>query len=477
MALRRISAPQLERLLPLSGDAVGPAYRALATTLRALILDGRLPLGVRLPAERELSTALRISRTTTTAAYDLLRREGFLASRRGAGTFTTFPPGSGTVEPGWAAAGGDVIDLSIAAPAALEDAVAAAAARAVEQLPRQLRDDGYHVFGLLALREAVAAAYRSRGLPTRAEEIMITPGAQGAIALVARAFLSPGDAALVESPSYPSALDAFRACGARLIATPVETGAWDTDFLAATFRQTLPRLAYFIPEFHNPTGQLMPEHVRVELARAARAGNSLLIVDESFLGLGLADGLPEPAPVAVHDPDRIVSVGALSKSVWGGLRIGWIRASSSVLQRLGTARASLDMASPILEQLVALELIAELDVHLAARRASLARSLDALTGALAEQLPDWRYLEPQGGLSLWIALDRPSTSLARAAEAEGVRIVPGPRFGPDGQLERFLLFPFALPGDRLREAVTRLARATESVPVFADAGSELAYVV
>src|SRR5690348_6704293 len=95
--MRQVTALQLRRLLPPERPG-GPAYRWLATMIRALIADGRLPLEARMPAERELAAALAVSRSTTTAAYRLLRDEGYLASRRGAGTFTSFPaadqPGS-----------------------------------------------------------------------------------------------------------------------------------------------------------------------------------------------------------------------------------------------------------------------------------------------------------------------------------------------------------------------------------------------
>src|SRR5262249_51348908 len=152
---------------------------------------------------------LGVSRTTTSSAYDLLRREGYLTSRRGAGTFATFPPEPVSAQPSWFPTDPDdgMIDLTVAAPAAPRDAVLAAAAAAVEQLPRHLGDDGSRVLGFPDPREAVAARYRRRGLPTTADEVMITSGAQGALALLARVLLAPGAAVLVESPTYPNALD------------------------------------------------------------------------------------------------------------------------------------------------------------------------------------------------------------------------------------------------------------------------------
>ncbi len=479
--MRQVSASHVRRLLPgVPGAALpggGPAYQRLGAALRALILDGRLPLGTRLPAERELARALGVSRTTTSAAYGLLRREGYLSSRRGAGSFAAFPSEpSASGLPWFGETDEGLIDLTIAAPSAIPESILEAATRALEQLPRHLAGDGYRVLGLPELREAVAELYRRRGLQTSADEVMITSGAQGAIALAARVFVSPGAAVLVESPTYPNALDSFRAASARLVPVPVAAG-WDDELVESSFRQALPRLAYFTPDFHNPTGRLMRADDRAALVRAARRTETLLITDESYLGLGLADDLPAVSPLAAHDPERVISIGGLSKSTWGGLRIGWVRATPSLVKRFGAARPSMDIANPLLEQLVALQLLDDLDGILAERRRRLARQLQALADALAEELPGWTFAPPDGGLCVWVALDRSSTSLVGPAARAGVRIVPGPRFGLDGTLERFLRLPFVLPPATLREAVTRLAQAAEDVPRFEELAGEISYVV
>ena len=230
-SMRQVSASHVRRLLPLPNGELpggGPAYQRLGGALRTLILDGRIPLGTRLPAERELARTLGLSRTTTSAAYGLLRREGYLSSRRGAGSFAAFPTEPESAGLPWLGEADEgMIDLTVAAPSALPESILAAAAEAVEQLPRHLAGDGYRVLGLPELREAVAARYRRRGLPTRAEEVMITSGAQGAIALAARVFVSPGTTVLVESPTYPNALDSFRSASARLVPVPLEAGSDD----------------------------------------------------------------------------------------------------------------------------------------------------------------------------------------------------------------------------------------------------------
>ena len=154
-----------------------------------------------------------------------------------------------------------------------------------------------------------------------------------------------------------------------------------------------------------------------------------------------------PPPVAVFDRhSRVVSIGGMSKAYWGGLRIGWVRASAPLVQRLAALRVGVDMASPVLEQLVAVHLLADAEPIVAERRAPARRSAATpWSPRWREMLPEWRFTVPAGGVTLWAELDGPiSSALARAAEDVGVRLAPGPRFGLDGTLERFIRLPFTL---------------------------------
>lgn len=216
---RTLSGPHLARLLG-EWRSSGPVYLALARALRLLVLDGRLPLRTRLPGERELAEALGVSRTTATAAYAALRDEGFLASRRGAGSWTRLPADAAVPEHP-RGGGEDVIDLSCAACAAPEGALGGAIAAATAELPRHLPGPGYDAAGLPVLREAIAAYLTARGVPTSAEQVLVTAGAQHAWTLLLRVLAGPGDRILTEHPTYPAALDAVRAIGARAVPVPM----------------------------------------------------------------------------------------------------------------------------------------------------------------------------------------------------------------------------------------------------------------
>lgn len=460
-----VRGSQLARMLgrwhALPGRRRSPDYAALAGAVRGLLADGRLPLGVRLPAERELAEALGISRTTVTAAYRELRDSGHLRSRRGAGSWTTLPGGHRVASSGlWTPLDDlDMIDLGCAALAAPDELVPAARAAAAD-LVRYTGGAGYHPTGIGELREAIADGYARRGLPTGPDQIMITNGTQHALDLVLRLTLPAGARMLVESPTYPNALAALAARRARIDTHGLtgEDPGWDADLLLGTLRQTRPRLAYLIPEFQNPTGHLMPVGLRERLVATAQASGTDLVIDESFVDLPL-DGTSMPPPTASFDRhSRVVTIGGMSKAYWGGLRIGWVRASAPLVQRLAATRVGVDMSSSVLDQLVAVRLLAAAPAILAARRRELAARRDALLAALAERLPQWRVRVPGGGVTLWAELDGPiSSALSRAAEEAGVRLAPGPRFGLDGTLERFLRLPFTLPAADVVEAVHRIA--------------------
>ena len=289
---------------------------------------------------------------------------------------------------------------------------------------------------------------------------MVTSGVQHALDLVTRLLVAPGQPVLVESPTYPNALSGLTARRARIATYGIPDTGWDPELMLATLRANRPRMAYVIPEFQNPTGWLMPAELRAALVAAAHATGTDLVVDESFVDLPLTDD-PMPEPMAVHDRhSRVLSIGGMSKPYWGGLRIGWVRAAAPVVQRLAAIRVGVDMASPVLEQLVAVRLLRMADEIVPERRAELTVRRDTLAAALRVELPDWRFTLPAGGVTLWAELDAPvSSALARAVGELGVRLAPGPRFGLDGTLERFLRLPFTLPAADLVEAVHRIAAA------------------
>lgn len=425
----------------------GPAYAVVAAGLRGLALDGRLPVGARVPSERQLAAALSLSRTTVSAAYDVLRGEGYLRSDRGAGSRVVLPaavPMRPDAGPGDRA---DVLDLTVAAlpaPAELVDAVRDAAV----DLRPLLAGHGLHPLGVPELRAAVAEHLTARGQPTRATQVLVTGGALHGWDLALRVLARPGQRVLVEQPTYPGVLDAVAAHRLRPVALPVSAHGWELPPAPAG-------LVHLTPDAQNPTGLLASTAQRREILRAV--GGATVVVDETFADLVL-DG-PAPAPLGALDA-RVVGLGSMSKAFWAGLRIGWVRAEPDLLARLAQSRVGQDLASPVLEQLVAARLLRRAQEILPERRALLRHSRDALVRALAHALPGWRCTVPRAGMVLWVELPEPSaTRLAAHALDIGLRLTPGPRFTLHGTADRWLRLPFTLPVEQIDDAVAMLQEA------------------
>ena len=444
----------------------GAAYFALSERVRLLILDGRIALGTRLPAERELAATLDVSRTTVTAAYANLRDADFLSSTRGSGSVARLPHSAPRAPEETRS---DVLDFSKATLPSYSG-LAAAMTRAAELVPAYLGGSGFDTVGLPVLREALADRYTARGLPTSPDEILVTIGAQHAIALLARVLVARGDNVLIESPSYPHAIEALRDAGGRLRGVNVSTdGGWDANGMEQVLRRSSPTLGYLMPDFHNPTGQSMPDELREQVVQLAASVGTVLVADETMTELAI-DGPVHTLPFAAHGHpgSRPVLVGSVGKTLWGGLRIGWVRAERSIIQRLVRARTSGDLGTPILEQLIVADLLRDYDAVLESRRAQLREGRDHLLAQLAARIPEWSVPRPEGGLTVWVNLGTPvSSQLTLAARNEGLLLGAGPLFGIDGAFERFLRIPFSHPTDELDRAVDALARAWQTVGRFA----------
>lgn len=444
---------------------------SLAERVRALILDGRLTVGERLPSERVLAQELGRSRATITAAYGRLEAAGYVVRTHGGGTHIALPHSS-SVRP--TLPGSAPIDFSIASTGSAPG-LHEATIRALPRLAAQRGGTGYTLEGLDELREVIAARYRDRGVPTDADEIIITSGAMHALALVLAAFSRPGRVAVVEEPTFPHAMDAIRRAGHRLVTTPVTAAGWDVGHLTTTLLDLHPHLAYVIPDFHNPTGANMSDADRSVIAATARSAGTILIVDETCADLDI-DRPFTPRPFAAFGD--VITLGSLSKIAWGGLRIGWIRASRAVVSRILAVRPTIDLGTAPLEQCIAIELLDDvpaLQEHVRSRLAAGRTAVRAGLETIGLTMP-----ETYGGLAVWIGLQGfDSTALSLAAHDHGLRLPPGPRFSASGVLNGYMRLPITLDPETTADGMQRLAQAWQDVhdgPVTHAAMEHLAVV-
>ncbi len=457
-------------------DGDGPLYQRLSEAIRAAIERGDLGPGTRLPAQRILARMLHVSRTTVVMAYDTLAEADWLESREGSGTLVRasrarpFSAREGAaavlgsrnvVFRGLVEQTGADIEFHGAHFDGLPEVFDQAWNEARADLALLLRGHGYMPLGLAPLREAIATHLERSGLPTRTDQVLVTSGAQQAIALVANLFIEPGDIVVLEDPTYLGAIDAFTSFGARLKGVASGAEGVRVEALREAVTSGSPRAVYLVPTCHNPTGSVLPESARREVARMAEKSGAVWVEDLTLADLTL-DGEP-PAPLAAYATSgTVLTVGSLSKLFWGGLRVGWIRGPEEVISRLARIKVVSDLSGSVVSQAVAARVLARAGELATTRRHQARERLDHATRLLARHLPSWTFRRPAGGLSLWIRIPLGDVAeFATLARGRGVAIVPGTANSPEGRFHDHLRLPFVSEPAIVAEGIQRLAAAWE----------------
>jgi DNA-binding transcriptional MocR family regulator len=449
-----------------------PRYESLRLARRDRIAP--LDVGTALPAERQLAEEFGVSRMTLRRAVDDLVREGYLVRRQGSGTRIaprSLPSAAARgrsphsthflsmFEP--VPDGDDSILFTCAAPHVPPPELAEAYRHAVHDLQRVRDDIGYNPAGLPALRAVLAERYTRRGLPTEPAQVLITSGAHQAIDLVLRGYAAPGDTVLTESPTYPGALALFGAAGVALRTVGVGAQGLDVAELLQALPRLRPAVTYLVPSYQNPTGSCVPALQRRRITAAAAEHGLLVIDDETMTDLGF-DGEGPPPLAAYPGGEHVVGVGSLSKVVWGGLRLGWVRAERGMIARLSRLKALSDLGNDQVSQMAAARLLCEAEGLIARRRGELARRHAHLTTVLAEALPEWEWTPATGGQTLWVRLPRGNAaSFAQRALRHGVALLPGDALSPVGGASQHLRVPFLPEEQTITEAVRRMREAWE----------------
>ena len=458
-------------------EGPGPLHRKLAGALQSAVERGDLPTGSRLPPERALARSLAVSRSTVVAAYDRLRADGLIESRQGSGTRVRWSAADPRVA-GWSAGGsGDVIfrrliegpsttiSLAAAVCPGMPEVAEAVASFSADDLFELTAMSGYVPLGFTPLRQAIAAHHTRAGLPTTEGQVLVTTGAQQAISLVASLLVRPGDVVLVENPTFSGTLEAIKAAGARPVPVPIDDEGADVEAFARLARladQTSPAAVYLMPSYHNPTGVMLSEARRRRLARLSAERGLPVIEDNTLEPARLAPDPPPPA-VAAFDADApVLTVGSLSKVLWAGLRVGWVRASEELINRVVHQKVVHDLSSPVLTQAVAARMLPDLEEMQERRRQRLVANLVRAEALLGEHLPDWTWTRPSGGLALWVRLpDGDGGEFCQVAMRHGVEVVPGASMSPDGSFADHLRLALIEP-PLLAEAIARLGRAWQA---------------
>jgi DNA-binding transcriptional MocR family regulator len=483
----QIGPRELADLLGRWPSADGALYRLLATRIGRLADTGELPPGVRLPPERALAAALSVSRNTVALAYQVLRDDGMAESRQGSGTrlvpHRVTPAATHRANgffTGMLESATTAIDLSLAtvecAPAVAEVLADPGSVLSYSERTALTALTGYLPFGLPALRAAIADMLTAaHGIPTTPEQVLVTSGGQQALDLLVRSEAAPGQPVVCEDPTYAGFLDVLHRAGAR----PVGVPPGDVARLAQAVRAHRPAVAFLIPTFQNPTGRVLPAAERHEVIGLARRYPDVTFVDDMTLaevplpreradgeGTGSGPGAvdaPQPPPLAALAPrlPNVVTVGSLSKTYWGGLRTGWVRAPEGIIARLTATKAAADLSCPPFQQAIAAELIrGRHDEIIKWRQEWVRPRYAALASALRSLLPGWEWVPPAGGLTIWARLpgDTDSGAFAQAALRRGVAVIPGRLVSVSAERTPWLRLSFTTSATDLAAAVAALAR-------------------
>ncbi|MGC4851237.1 PLP-dependent aminotransferase family protein [Micromonospora sp. DT15] len=436
--------------------------------------------GARLPSVRELTARHQASPVTVAEAIRQLAAEGLIEARPGRGTFVaTAPDEPGVPDLSWQTValgprrfGQDEMQALLALTPAgtiplsggYLDADLQPAAALGAALTRAARQPASWQRGPVEGRADLRAWFaREAGAGLHAEDMVICPGGQAALSSAMRALTAPGDALLVESPTYLGALAAARAAGLRVVPVPADADGVRPDQLAAAFARTDARLFYCQPLYANPHGATLAEHRRAQVAAVVRDAGAFLIEDDYARDLTIDD--PAPPPLASDDPDgHVIYLRSLTKSTAPGLRVAAIGARGPAGARLRAARLLDDFFVAGSLQQAAIDFLTSpsWSRHRRALRTALRIRRDALLTALRRHLPGIAPPSiPRGGMHLWVRLAAGSdeAALAAAAAAEGVAVFPGrPWYAADPPAPHLRLTYAAAAPELMDEAVRRLAR-------------------
>jgi DNA-binding transcriptional MocR family regulator len=464
----------------------------LVDLVRSAIERGDLRPGEKLPTTRALAEEAGLNHLTVVRAYRRLAAEGYVTAARGRGTFVRQAPPAVVASDGrWQHAilpearrsyvSQIVVDTW--QPPTDENHVnlatgwASAELHPVRELARLsaavFAEDGAAALtygdpdGLWALRDELARRGSAVGFATDPEEIVVTTGGRQAIDLVCRTILRPGDVAVTESPTYMGALVSMQDTGARVMGIPYDEHGLDVDALEVILARHEVKLVSVQSGSQNPTGQDMSPERAERLLQLARERSFFIVEDGVYCTVRF--GTPEPPRLRLRAPDHVIYIDSLSKTIGGGLRLGWVAASGEIRRRLTELKLATDYHTPMLTQYLAQRWLASgaHDRHLRRINSVYARRCEAMLDSLQRRLGDEVMVTaPKGGHHVLVAFRRPADERLLMSEAlrQGVSFTPGGATTVEGDGLMGLRLSFSLlDEERIDEGVRRLAAALRAV--------------
>jgi GntR family transcriptional regulator/MocR family aminotransferase len=469
--------------IPLYKDSVEPIYQQLARHFRLQIESGRMAPGDRLPPTRDLARQLGVGRISVVNAYAQLQTEDLIEAHPGRGTFVSGTRPTRTSLPvGWPLRGAPNISMREVTRLARQPGVIAFSGGTppeeflpVDALRHAIntvldRDGAVAVAyeegeGYPPLRASVSEYVTSLGIQCHPDDVLITGGAQQALDLVVQAVLGEGDILLTGNPTYLGILDIAHVRRVIPVGVPVDAQGMRIDVLENAIQEHRPGLIYVAPTYHNPTGAVMPMHRRRQMLALAKRYDIPILEDAVYHELGYRNSPPPPLK-ALDEDGSVLHVSGFSKILLPGTRIGYLIANGPLFDRLAHVKQAADVCTPGLNQraMQVYLMSGALIGHLNRVRSELrVRCEAACTAAKYHLPPGSQWVEPTGGLYLWVRLPDEGPTAAElyiTAIQHGVAYALGTLFHTDGGGNRHIRLNFAShPPARIEEGFQRLSKA------------------
>ena len=320
--------------------------------------------------------------------------------------------------------------------------------------------------GYRPLRDFLAERLSRVGIRVAADDILITNGSQQALDLIGKILLDPGDAVVLEKPSYLGAIQAFNQYQAHYIVVPMDEDGMRVDALEPLLKAHRPKFIYAIPNFQNPTGRSLSLERRYRLVELA-SQHGVPIVEDDPYGELRYEGSHLPSLMSLDTSGCVIYLGTFSKILAPGFRLGWVVAAPEALEGLLHGKQPADLHTGMIQQMATYEVCKNgfVDTHVEAIKAFYKERRDVMLRALEEHFPaDAHFTRPAGGLFVWAELPRhvDTRELLLDAIQDRVAFVPGQGFHPDNTGTNTMRLNFSnVPPEQLREGVRRLGVAIQ----------------
>ena len=485
--------------ISLDEQSAVPLYRQIYETIRRSILSSPVQSGKALPASRQLAKQLGVSRMTVVNAYEQLLAEGYVESRRGAGTFVAahlpeeflqasrferlegkeklsarkiefsdygrrLAESSGTILQHHAPTVATPFQHGIPALDEFPFGVWSKIAQKWNRNPPASILGYGEAVGSQFLRDVIASQLASaRGVRCTREQIIVTSGTQQALDLIGKIFLSDSDDVCLEDPGYLGARDVFAARAARMVSVPIDNEGFDLQ--TAKNRSAHPRLIYVTPSHQFPLGVTMSLSRRLSLLEWAGERDAFVIEDDYNSEYRYA-GRPLASLQGLDCDGRVIYVGTFSKTIFPALRLGYLVVPTNLIGVFAAARALSDLHSPAIEQAVLAEFIERhFDRHIRRMRGIYEERQQILVEQAKKHLSGALEVGPaKAGMQLigWLADGLNDREVSRRAAEMKLNIAPVSAYCFKQKLRPGLLLGYtAYNESQLKQGVKKLARVLD----------------